>query len=160
DLWRALEEASGREVSRVAQAWIEKPGFPLVSLRRDGGSKLRVRQERFFSDPRVGTARRRTSWPLPLVVKPPGADRDEVGRFLVDGPSRTVTLGTRRSPPWLYGNASAGGFYCVFHQPSDHNALVGGFGAMLSPVERLALVGDQWAVVRAARAKIEGFLDV
>ena len=71
-----------------------------------------------------------------------------------------MTLGTRRSPPWLFGNASAGGFYRVFHQPSDHRALVGDLGAALSPVERLALVGDQWALVRAARAKIEGFLDV
>jgi puromycin-sensitive aminopeptidase len=160
DLWRALEEASGREVSRVAQAWIEKAGFPLVSLRRDGGTKLRVRQERFFSDPRVSTARRRTSWPLPLVVKRPGADGDEVDRFLVDGSSRAVRLGTRRSPPWLYGNASAGGFYRVFHQPSDHSSLVTSLGRVLSPVERLALVGDQWALVRAARAKVEGFLDV
>jgi puromycin-sensitive aminopeptidase len=160
DLWRALEEASGREVSRVAQAWIEKPGFPLVSLHREAGTKLRVRQERFFSNPRVAAPRRRTSWPLPLVVKRPGASGEEVDRFLVDGPSRAVTLGTRRAPPWLYGNASAGGFYRVLHPPSDHNALVGDLSSVLSPVERLALVGDQWALVRAARAKIESFLDV
>src|SRR5581483_7484461 len=33
DLWRALEEASGRrDVARVAQAWIEQAGFPLVSF--------------------------------------------------------------------------------------------------------------------------------
>jgi puromycin-sensitive aminopeptidase len=159
DLWRALEEASGREVSRVAQAWIEKPGFPLVSLRREDGTKLRVRQERFFSDPRVGGPRRRTSWPLPLVVKRPGTDGDEVDRFLIDGPSRAVTLGARR-PAWLYGNASAGGFYRVLHQPSDHSALVAALAGVLSPVERLALVGDQWALVRASRAKIESFLDV
>ena len=29
----------------------------------------------------VGAARRRTSWPLPLVVKRPGTDGDEVDRF-------------------------------------------------------------------------------
>src|SRR5207247_3022910 len=32
DLWRALEEASGKPVARVAQAWIAQPGFPLVSV--------------------------------------------------------------------------------------------------------------------------------
>src|SRR5581483_397570 len=31
DLWRALEEASGREVTRVAQSWIAQPGLPLVT---------------------------------------------------------------------------------------------------------------------------------
>ena len=32
DLWRALGEASGADVARVAQAWIEQPGFPLVTI--------------------------------------------------------------------------------------------------------------------------------
>src|SRR5881398_2038054 len=53
DLWRALEEASGREVARVAQAWIEKAGFPLVTFgpaKGDADRALRVRQERFFAD--------------------------------------------------------------------------------------------------------------
>jgi puromycin-sensitive aminopeptidase len=161
DLWRSLEEASGREVSRVARAWIERPGFPLVSLRRDGRAKLRVHQQRFFSDPRVAAARRRASWPLPLVVKRPGADGDEeIDRFLLDGAACTVTLGAAHSPPWLYGNAAAGGFYRVRHESRDHEALVERLAAVLSPVERLALVGDQWALVRAARTTIESFLDV
>src|SRR5207247_5150572 len=32
--------------------------------------------------------------------------------------------------------------------------------AALTPVERLALAGDQWALVRGGRAPIESFLDV
>src|SRR5437867_2520433 len=72
DLWRALEEASGKPVARVAQTWIAQPGFPLVSIApaRDGGpAALGVRQERFFADPRVPAARRRGKWPVPLVGK-------------------------------------------------------------------------------------------
>src|SRR5439155_2520267 len=72
DLWHALEAASGREVARVAQAWIEKAGFPLVAFGRVKGAAdrvLRVRQERFFADPKVAAARRRDRWPLPLVVR-------------------------------------------------------------------------------------------
>src|SRR5439155_52850 len=60
DLWRALEEASGKPVARVAQAWIAQPGFPLVSIApaRDGGpAALGVHQERFFADPRAPAAR-------------------------------------------------------------------------------------------------------
>jgi puromycin-sensitive aminopeptidase len=160
DLWRALEKASGREVERVAQAWIEKPGFPLVSLRRDGTPKLRVRQERFFSDPRIAPDRRRAAWPVPLVVKRPSRDGGAVDRFLVDKRSQTVELGVLRAPEWVYGNSSAGGFYRVQHEPKDQAALVARLGEALSPVERLALVGDQWALVRAGRASITSFLDV
>jgi puromycin-sensitive aminopeptidase len=160
DLWRALEEASGREVARVAQAWIEKPGFPLVSIRRSGKARLRVRQERFFSDPTVPSLRRRATWPLPLVVKRPSDGSSSVDRFLVDGASREVQLSAESSPEWIYGNAAAGGFYRVLHEKRDHAVLVRALGEVLSAVERLALVGDQWALVRAGRASIESFLDV
>jgi puromycin-sensitive aminopeptidase len=158
DLWRALEEASGREVERVAQAWIEKPGFPLVTLRRDGGRKLRVRQERFFSDPRIAATRRRSTWPLPLVVKRPTGTGSSLDRFLVDGASKTVALSVATAD-WIYGNAAAGGFYRVLHGPRDRRALIEHLQEALSPVERLAVVGDQWALVRAGRAKVESFLE-
>src|SRR5256712_3700112 len=86
DLWRALEEASGKPVAHVAQTWIAQPGFPLVSIApRDGGpAALGVRQERFFADPRVPAARRRGKWPVPLVVKWQGRGGAATGRFLVD----------------------------------------------------------------------------
>ncbi len=159
DLWRALEEASGREVERVAQAWIEKPGFPLVSLRRKGRNELEVRQERFFSSPKVPAPRRRSVWPLPLVVRR-AAGEGAVDRFLVDGARREVKLAARKQPEWIYGNANAGGFYRVLHSADDHAALAGRLFEALTAVERLALVGDDWALVRAGRATIESFLSV
>src|SRR6266446_2538264 len=61
DLWRALAEASGREVARVARAWIEQAGFPLVTFgpaKGKAGRTLQVRQERFFADPKVTPVRR------------------------------------------------------------------------------------------------------
>src|SRR6266849_8378697 len=85
DLWRALEEASGRQVTRVAQAWIAQPGFPLVSVapaRAGAGAALAVHQERFYADPGVPAARRRAKWPLPLVVKWGGTDGAATERFL------------------------------------------------------------------------------
>ena len=160
DLWRALEEASGREVERVAQAWIEKPGFPLVSLSRKNGRALGVRQERFFSDPKIAAPRRRSRWPLPLVVKHDGDGGSQVARFLVDRAAGSVRLGGRKVPHWIFGNAAAGGFYRVLHEPADQMALLANLNEALDPVERLALVGDQWALVRAARTTIERFLDV
>jgi puromycin-sensitive aminopeptidase len=162
DLWRALEEASGREVARVAQAWIEQPGFPLVTLTpaKGGAGTLRVRQERFFADPRVPAERRRARWPLPLVLKTGGADGPSHARFLVDKASEVVTLPGGTEPAWCFGNASAGGFYRVLHDPANHAALVSDLHGRLTAVERLALVGDQWALVRAGRAAVDGFLDV
>ncbi len=162
DLWRALEEASGRDVDRVAQAWIEKPGFPLVLIRRGAEGGLVIHQERFFSDPKIPAARRRAHWPVPLVIKHSGTGRsgEAVERFLVDRASAAIALGGRRFPHWVYGNAEAGGFYRVCYEPLDHATLVAHLEEALTPVERLALAGDQWALVRAGRATIDGFLEV
>jgi puromycin-sensitive aminopeptidase len=162
DLWRALEEASGRQVARVAEAWITRPGFPLVTVgpAPGGAGALRVRQERFFADARVARARRRARWPIPLVIRWPGPDGTSVGRFLVDKAADTVALSAPTAPAWYFANADAGGFYRVLHDPADLAALRAGLGRTLTAVERLALLGDQWALVRGGRAAIGAFLDV
>jgi puromycin-sensitive aminopeptidase len=158
DLWRALGEASGTDVARVAQAWIAQPGFPLVTLSRTRRT-LRVRQERFFADPRVPAAKRRQRWPVPLVVRLGGAGAgDGTVRALVQTAAQDVAL-PAPPPAWCYGNERAGGFYRVRHDPETQAALVGALPA-LGAVERLALVGDQWALVRADRATVETFLDL
>src|SRR5262249_35299422 len=72
DLWRALEEASGKAVARIAKAWITQPGFPLVSIDASAKGGVTVRQERFFADPKIPSNKRRTRWPVPLVAKLPG----------------------------------------------------------------------------------------
>ena len=163
DLWRALEEASGKAVAHVAQAWIQQPGFPLVSIGPARGrteAVLGVRQERFFSDPRVPAARRRARWPVPLVVKWRGLDGPLVDRFLVEKSSQTITLPRAAAVEWYFGNANAGGFYRVLHDPADRTALLAHLNDALTPVERLALSGDQWALVRGGKARIDAFLDV
>ena len=160
DLWHALEEAAEREVSRVAKAWIEKAGFPLVELKRNGKRGLDVVQERFFADPRVPRSERREAWPVPLVVKWGGANGGSVERHLVDRPTQRLKSDGVAQATWVFGNAEAGGFYRALHAPQDRAALLAELGTALTPVERQALVGDQWALVRAARASIESFLDV
>jgi aminopeptidase N len=97
---------------------------------------------------------------VPLVIKRAGTEGGDVDRFLVDKSSQIVELGVHRTPEWVYGNAAAGGFYRVLHEPKDQAALVANLRDALSAVERLALAGDQWALVRANRASVESFLDV
>jgi puromycin-sensitive aminopeptidase len=154
DLWRALEEASGTEVTRIATAWITQAGFPLVSLDAGEGTRARVTQERFFADPRVPAARRRVRWPVPLVAKLPGGASL---RALADRKSQWLDLPAQ--PAWVFGNASAGGFYRVRHDDATRTALLDNLHE-LTAVERLALAGDQWALVRAGKAAIETYLEV
>jgi puromycin-sensitive aminopeptidase len=155
DLWGALEEASGKEVARVAKAWITQPGFPLVSIDAARGG-VTVKQERFFADAKIPASKRRARWPVPLVAKLPGGT---LVRALADKPSQPLAVPDGARPGWVFGNASAGGFYRVRHDDVTRAALLASLDE-LSAVERLALAGDQWALVRAGKAALASWLDV
>jgi puromycin-sensitive aminopeptidase len=66
DLWQALSEASGEDVNRVARAWIEREGHPLVEIRRRG-RRIELRQERTALRP--PQRRSATRWPLPWFAR-------------------------------------------------------------------------------------------
>jgi puromycin-sensitive aminopeptidase len=165
DLWRALAEASGSRVDHVVRRWTETPGFPLLRVRaeeRDGGVVFAVRQERFLADPRATAAARRRRWPVPWVVRyrtrtAPGTS---VIRTLVEGARETVPLDAEGPLAWYYGNAEEGGFFRVSHDTENLARLAAALPGALSPVERMGLVGTQWALVRSGAASIETFLDL
>lgn len=156
DLWRALEEASGQDVTRVAQAWITQTGFPLVTLDTDKTGALRIRQERFFADPAISAERRKGRWPVPMVLKWDG-QREPV-RLLADKTTQTVKPPARAA--WCFGNADGGGFYRVCHATAHQAAMTERLDRALTGVERMVLVGDQWALVRAGKASVESLLAI
>jgi len=65
DLWKALADASGKDIAGFMHAWTTNPGFPLVTATaRD--DQLRLQQKRFYSDPSV-TQTSTKHWPVPLL---------------------------------------------------------------------------------------------
>ncbi|MFU2205626.1 M1 family metallopeptidase [Streptococcus pluranimalium] len=47
DLWRALSDASGKDVSGFMNSWLEQPGYPVVTVSVDDDN-LVISQEQFF----------------------------------------------------------------------------------------------------------------
>jgi puromycin-sensitive aminopeptidase len=110
DFWRALDEASGRDVTGLATAWITEPGHPLVSCRvRETAAGLTVdlTQARFFADPSLEPTGQ--VWPVPLVIRYGTRDGavKEV-RHLLDRASGSVDL---PGATWYFPNGGGVGFY-------------------------------------------------
>jgi puromycin-sensitive aminopeptidase len=122
--------------------------------------RLHVRQERFFADRRAPAAKRRTHWPLPLVAKWPDGDRVREERFLVDRPRATLTIPGAVDAPWCWLNVAAEGFYRTQTDRATRTAVLRDVLGTLTAAERLALIGDDWALVRAGRTGIATLLDV
>ena len=163
DLWRALDQASGRRVAAVVRPWIEREGFPLLAVEqtdRAGRSELRLRQERFFSSPRVPDERRRQRWPIPVGVRVRRSrGRDRLETHLVTRTRTRIDLGPAGSVRWCYANALESGFYCPVHA-SDLLGRLGGEIDRLQPAERMGLIGHQWAGLRAGRAEVGDLLEL
>ncbi|MDD9853169.1 MAG: M1 family metallopeptidase [Deltaproteobacteria bacterium] len=161
DLWRALSEASGQAVAPVAHAWIAQPGFPLLRLSRKNGA-LRYRQERFFADQKAARRAKPVRWPIPWVGRTGGAGgaggaAPRQQRALLEKRSGEIKL--RGAGRFFYGNAEESGFFHPLHDADALRGLVEGL-AELEAVERLGLLGHQWAIVRSGRAEAGGFLNL
>ena len=147
----------------MANGWIRQIGYPLVELRSSATRSRNVRQpaqRRFFAEPGARRAGAATPWLVPVVLR----FRDAAGvkeqrccsprerrgrRSAADGRGRLVPRQRRAraastAPPTT---------------PRRSRACLPAVGE-LRPAERMALVSDAWALVRAGEAPIEAFLDL
>ncbi len=133
DLWRALEESSGRGVVGVMQTWVERAGHPVIDVREDGPDLVLV-QRRFGYLPVTDPG---SPWPIPLRIRSPkGEERilfDEIERRLPGRDFATTELDPGRT-----------GFFRFLPAPA------------LRPVARDRLLRlaplDRWAYLHDARA--------
>jgi puromycin-sensitive aminopeptidase len=154
DLWAALAEASREPVVELANAWIRQAGFPLVSVARSG-RKVRLEQHRFWSDP--ATRGDDSAWPVPLVLRVGRAGKVEERRLLLR--EQVAELELDQEADFLCANAAATGFYRVAYDAAGLAALVRNLGG-LAPAERIQLLSDEWALVRAGERDIATFFDL
>jgi puromycin-sensitive aminopeptidase len=155
DLWSALEEASGQPVLELASSWIRQPGYPLVSLSREGARVL-LSQRRFLSEPGATAP---GLWPVPVVLRFADDRGIREQRLLLREAASEVLLDAVGPVRWVYGNASSTGFYRVDPAEEDRAALRRHLRD-LSPAERIALLSDEWALLRAGLRAPEPFLDL
>jgi len=66
DLWKALEEISGKPVASVMKNWTAKPGHPMLRV-QGTGDRLQLTQNRFFISPiSKKETKDQTIWAIPL----------------------------------------------------------------------------------------------
>jgi puromycin-sensitive aminopeptidase len=158
DLWGALADASREPVVELANAWIRQPGHPVVRVERSGRT-LGLVQRRFFSDPATAAEADEAIWPVPVVVRYADAAGLKEQRVLMTGRSTELSLPGEGEVAWVCANAGATGFYRVAYDVAAVSDLARNLRA-LAPSERIALLSDEWALVRAAERDVRTFLEL
>ena len=153
DLWDALEDSTRQPVRSLMDTWIFQPGYPLVSVAREGKS-VRLTQEvfRYLQD---GSDRERV-WHAPIFLRA-GTTAGIVSRtLLLTEPERRIDF--EEVPEWVVVNAGAHGFYRVRYHGELLDALQQDLRSRLSAVERFTLVNDTWAATLAGLASLDDYL--
>ncbi len=109
DLWKALEQSSGKPVRKIMHAWVSQAGFPSVAV-ADNGKEIMLSQARFFSSSHSRKEARDSSvWPIPFSYAPLHSSRKQ--QFLFD--KKTVTFTKPSGTRALKFNLGETGFYRV-----------------------------------------------
>jgi len=158
DLWRALTEASGQDIGRIARAWIEQKGYPVVEIRRarsKGRVRLQIRQKRFAA---AATRAAPGLWPIPWVVRVGRGRGSRIERHLLGRARQEIPLESRAAS-FLYGNADEVGFFRPSYGADELQSLLGAV-SKLTVIERMGFVDHQWALVRAGLSPMGSLLDL
>ncbi len=162
DLWSALGQAAGTDIPSVMDGWIFKPGFPLVSVRREGPD-LVLAQQRFTYLPEPPAFTTATAlagdqrWHVPVRLRLIAGDASTTERLLLAGAEARIPVPERFQAAVV--NEGGHGFYRVRYAPDLLAPLVRRLDA-LAPIERFNVLGDAWASTAAGLMPITEYLDM
>ena len=145
DLWRALGKASRLPVSKVAQTWITRPGYPIVEV-STSRSGVKLTQRPF----RLSAGAPRGVWPIPIKMR---SDGKVISVFL--GGKSTIVKTKVRSELLL--NLGRTGFYTVLYDEAGYQRLAATFPA-LDPKDRAGLMNDLFLFLEAGLVEPELYL--
>jgi tricorn protease interacting factor F2/3 len=136
DLWISLARASGLPVTRVARAWITKPGFPLVRVKAAEG-RVSFSQSKFS----LSGKKSDDLWPIPLTLQADGKRQS----LLLD--RRSASVKAPRSDEVLV-NPRRTGFYSVLYDERTYDQLARGFAALHSH-DRAGILNDLYLFLQS-----------
>ncbi len=158
DFWKALASASSKPVDRIMPTFVDQPGVPMVSVASQcegDQTKVQLTQHRYYYDKSLLEAPNTELWQIPISLKG-GADRDKWE--LLTGQQQTFAI--PHCDPWVFANGNGNGYYRVKYDSKTFASMAGNAERNFSPAERIVLVRDAWAAVRAGQQPIGDFLQL
>ena len=134
DLWDALEASSGKQIKSIMNTWISQPGYPVVTVARDG-NQLTLTQQQFFVGPHEPSAR---TWPIPL-----GALDSELPELMTE-----PTLTVAESTPVQLNQGDSAHFITNYDNFSRDTLIAKVSDGTLDPIGRVQLLDEATLLAR------------
>ena len=156
DLWLALSKSSGKNVVDIVGSWTTQAGFPLVSVKSTcdakGNRSITLNQQRFVVK---GEDKSKPHWNIPLQIRSGTESKSQALLLTKDG--QVATAGNCNDA--LSINADTVGYYRVAYDDATIQINAKKFNSM-SNGDRIALLNDQWALVKAGKQNIATFFSL
>ncbi len=150
DLWTSLQEASGKPVGKIVDAWINTIGLPIVDAELNN-NKIKVSQRRFNY---LGSDRK-TIWNIPLLII---TDNKKLKNEMLEGKSKIVTLPEKNH--WIKLNGGEFGFYRVRYSKELLNGIKKAVCKKnISVIDRWGIHNDLAALCFAGEISLKEYLD-
>ncbi len=159
DFWSAMTQVSKKPVDRIMPTFVNQAGAPMVSVRAEcagNSTRLDIAQQRFFQDPEALKAGSPELWQIPICIKTAVSNTPQCEVLT----QKRQTVMVKGCSPWSYINAGGFGYYRSQYSPEMMTKLSGVAEKALTPGERIMLLGDEWAMVRAGQHTISQYLDL
>jgi len=155
DLWDALEDSTKQPVRALMDTWIFQPGYPLISVAKEG--KTLVLSQQIFRYIQDGTDQARR-WHVPIFLRV-GTRAGAVNKtLLMTDQEQRVEFSD--DIDWAVVNAGGHGFYRARYSAELATALKSGLFKFLSSVERFGLINDAWATTLGGITSLTDYLDL
>ena len=159
DFWNTQARVSQKPVDAIMSTFVQQAGAPILSVKTrcaNGSTAVTVSQERYFYDRSKFYESNDQLWNVPVCLREGAADKGEAECELLTKKEQDFTLPS--CGPWVVSNAGAHGDYRSSYQPQAVQAISRDAETGLTPAERIMLLSDIWASMRAGRSDIGDYL--
>ncbi|CAH1155326.1 unnamed protein product [Phaedon cochleariae] len=157
NLWDALAECSRLPVSEVMSTWTKQMGFPLLKVTAkqsddETGISLTITQQKFVADGSVSPEG--YTWMVPITISTSSNRTQKIDDTLLSTKSTEIFVPNVGPSDWIKINPGAIGYYRTQYTGQMLDNFVPDIkSGRISPIDRLMLLNDLFAMVKAGLAK-------
>jgi aminopeptidase N len=136
DLWRALGEASGKDITAFMNTWISQSGYPVLTVSKQS-NQITLSQQQFFTGPHQPSTK---LWPIPL--ESPCSEMPELLS------TKTETVTRHHETPLRFNAGDTAHFITHYSDELLAKLIDEVREGKLSPLDRLQLLHEQTLLAR------------
>jgi puromycin-sensitive aminopeptidase len=158
NFWTAIARSTDKPVDKILTTFVNQPGIPLITATTScagGQTAVTLGEQRFLLDSSAVKTAPGERWQVPVCAK--AAGQKVAACDVVTAATQSIKV-PGGCAPWVFVNAGAQGYYRTEYAPEMLRAMAPHVESELTAPERVSLVGDEWALVRAGRHSVADYL--